>query len=167
MEQDQVDSEIYNSVVNPEWYEEEQKKEISIADVTAKITELREADTKSKASKKQHEADSAVVTDLKNEVIEMLQTSGLKNFKVPGIASVSLVDKLSVKTPKTHEEKEQFFTWLKEQGDDMYLQYATVNANSLNSLFKLKQEEAAENGEVLEIPGLSNPSSYSTLSLKK
>lgn len=149
-----------------EWFEEE-KKEISLKDINEKLTQLRDADTIYKEKKKDSELASAEVTKLKTEVIAMLTESGLKSYKLPGIASVSVVEKLSVQTPKTHEEKEKFFSWLKEQGEDMYLHYASINSNSLNSLFKMKSEEFAERGEVLDIPGLSAPSSYSTLSLKK
>lgn len=149
-----------------EWYEED-VKEISVKDITTAIEKLRDADTIAKEKKAAYSVANAEVDDLKRQVIEMLTTSGLKNFKLPGVATVSVVEKLSVQTPKTHEDKEKFFSWLKEQGEAMYLQYASVNSNSLNSLFKMKQEEYAENGEVLDIPGLGDPTSYTTLSLKK
>lgn len=149
-----------------DWYEED-VKEISVKDITTAIEKLRDADTIAKEKKAAYSVANAEVDDLKRQVIEMLTTSGLKNFKLPGVATVSVVEKLSVQTPKTHEDKEKFFEWLKAQGEDMYLQYASVNSNSLNSLFKIKQEEYAENGEVLDIPGLGDPTSYTTLSLKK
>lgn len=148
------------------WFEEP-KKEVSLKDINEKITKLREADTYAKARKTEADLATAEVSHLKTEVIQMLAESGLKSYKLPGVGSVSIVEKLSVKTPKTHEDKEKFFEWLKTQGDDMYFQYASVNSNSLNSLFKMKQEEYAERGEVLDIPGLEEPSSYTTLSLKK
>ena len=152
--------------INDDWFGED-VKEISVKDITDKIEALREADTIAKEKKAAYSVANAEVDSLKREVIEMLQSSGLKNFKIPGVATVSVVENLSVQTPKTHEDKEKFFAWLKTQGEDMYLQYASVNSNSLNSLFKIKQEEYAENGEVLDIPGLGEPTSYITLSLKK
>ena len=149
-----------------DWYEED-VKEISVKDITTAIEKLRDADTIAKEKKAAFSVANAEVDDLKRQVIEMLTSSGLKNFKLPGVATVSVVEKLSVQTPKTHEDKEKFFAWLKTKGSDFYLTYASVNSNSLNSMFKLETELAAESGEVLSIPGLGEPTSYTTLSLKK
>lgn len=54
------------------------------------------------------------------------------------------------KVPKTPEEKEAFFGWLKEKG--FYDTYITVNSNSINSLVKTEYELA--NDPEFSIPGL-------------
>jgi len=98
----------------------------------------------------------------------MMERSGKKRYIAEGIGQVSISENLSVATPKTPEEKQAFFNWLKqEMGEDGYLTYASVNSASLNSLYKQKVEEYGARGEVLEIAGLQQPTSFNKLSLRK
>lgn len=110
----------------------------------------------------------AEVKEAENTIINFMEKSGKKRYILEGVGQISLEKGLSVTTPKTPEQKQAFFNWLRqEMGEDGYLTYASVNSASLNKLYKDKVEEYGERGEVLEIEGLDAPTSYTKLSLRK
>lgn len=101
-------------------------------------------------------------------VINMMETAKKGTYITEGIGRATLKDKLSVKVPKSPEEKSAFFNWVKvNMGQDAHDTYMTVNSASLNRLYKELSEEWANKGEVLEIDGLEAPSSYKELSFTK
>ena len=149
-------------------WEQEPKEEISLLDMDKAIEVLREAKDLYTEASKTSKALYADVKKFESQVVDMMERSGKKRYIAEGIGQVSISENLSVATPKTPEEKEAFFAWLKEEmGQDGYLTYATVNSASLNSLYKQKVEEYGERGEVLEIAGLQQPTSFTKLSLRK
>lgn len=110
----------------------------------------------------------AQVKEAEDRVVSLLKRAGKSKYIVEGVGQVITTETLSVQTPKTPEQKQAFFDWLRrELGEDGYLTYATVNSNSLNSLYKQKVEEYGARGEVLDIEGLEPPTSYTKLSLRK
>ena len=150
---------------NQDW---EIKKEISIADMQDIVEKLRDAKTAYQSAKATSDAAYEVYKDLEGQVISLLQDAGQKEFTVTGVGRVSISDQLSVKTPKTPEEKQKFFDWVKENlGEDGYWAYTSVNSQSLNSLYKTMSAEYAAKGEVLEIDGLEPATSYTKLSFTK
>jgi hypothetical protein len=151
-----------------EWNDSTPVSEISLEQMDKAIKDLREAkDAYQEASNKAKELN-AHYRDIEAQVITMLKQSGKKKYILEGIGQVIISEVLSVTTPKGTEQKKAFFDWLrKEMGEDGYLTYATVNSNSLNSLYKQKVEEYGQRGEVLDIDGLDLPTSYTKLSLRK
>lgn len=151
-----------------DWNDEKPVAEISIEQMDNEIRKLRELkDQYSEASAKSKELNN-VYKEQEHRVISLLQRAGKTRYVVEGVANINLQETLSVQTPKTPEQKQAFFNWLREEmGEDGYLTYATVNSNSLNSLYKQKVEEYGERGEVLDIEGLEPPTSYVKLSLRK
>lgn len=74
--------------------------------------------------------------------------------------------KTSVTTPKTPEEKEQLFEFLQQRG--IFLEMASVNSQTLNSLYKSLAEEAAEKGVLdFRMPGVGEPTEYISLKMRK
>jgi len=72
----------------------------------------------------------------------------------------------SVTTPKTTEDKEQLFEYLRSKG--IFNEFVSVNSQTLNSLYKNLASEAAINGDLdFRLPGVGEPTSYTTLKLKK
>lgn len=151
-----------------EWNDSKPVAEISLEQMDQAVKDLRKMkDTYSLESTKVKEL-YAQVKEAESKVVSLLQQAGKSKYVVEGVGSVNLQETMSVQTPKTPEQKEAFFNWLREEmGHDGYLTYATVNSNSLNSLYKQKAEEYGERGEVLEIDGLEAPTSYTKLSLRK
>lgn len=98
------------------------------------------------------------------KMIDMLETSGLSSYKGPeGQAIISA--RTSVKIPRTQEDREAFFNYLKELG--LYDTMIGVNSQTLNSFYKSQFEEAKERGDVdFEIPGLKEVELRKTLSFR-
>lgn len=144
------------------------KEEISLEDMDNSIRELREAKDRYSASSKLSKEHYAEVKRFETQVIDLMERAGKKRYIAEGIGQVSVSENLSVATPKSPEDKEAFFNWLNsEMGHDGFLTYASINSASLNSLYKQKVEEYGERGEVLEIAGLQQPTSFNKLSLRK
>ena len=151
-----------------EWNEERPVAELSIEQMDRAVTALRELKDEYQTENTKVKELYAKVKEAEAKVISLLQQTGKTRYIVEGVGQVSTTETLSVSTPKTPEQKQAFFAWLREElGEDGYLTYATVNSNSLNSLYKQKVEEYGERGEVLRIEGLEEPTSYIKLSLRK
>ena len=74
--------------------------------------------------------------------------------------------KSSVKTPKTNEEKKEFFDWAESK--QLFWELVSVNSNTLNSLYKTEAEIALKSGVLdFRLPGIGAPETYTTLELKK
>lgn len=102
-----------------------------------------------------------------DRVLKLLEIADKKSYKVDGLATVSRIDKLSVTTPKTNEDKKKFFDWInRTMGAEAVLAYSTVNSQTLNSLYNQKAEEAAERGESLDMDGIDMPTTRTTLSFR-
>jgi hypothetical protein len=149
-----------------EW--NEPKKELTIEEMDRYVKNLRELKDKYAEASAISKTLYAEVKEQEQKIIDNLKAAGKKRYILEGVGQISLTDGLSVQTPKTPEQKQAFFNWLREEmGEDGYLTYASVNSSSLNSLYKQKVEEYGERGEVLEIEGLEPPTSFTKLSLRK
>jgi hypothetical protein len=147
---------------------EEEKGDVSIDDMTAAVRQLREAKNLYDTKKLESNALHAEMKTLEERVTGLMKLAGLTEFTATGYGKVSLSELLSVKTPKSPDEKKAFFSWVRENmGDDAYYAYMSVNSASLNSMYRHKVEEYGERGEVLEVAGLEAPTSYTKLSLRK
>lgn len=72
----------------------------------------------------------------------------------------------SVTTPKTPEDKELLFKFLQEKG--IFLEIASVNSMTLNSLYKSLADDAAKEGVLdFKLPGVAEPVSYTNLKIRR
>ncbi len=144
------------------------KVEISLAEMDQMITTLRELKDKYAEASAVSKSLFKEVKEAEHRIVSVMEKAGKKRYILEGVGQISLEKGMSVQTPKTPEQKQAFFNWLKEEmGEDGYLTYASVNSASLNKLYKDKVEEYGERGEILEIEGLDQPTSYTKLSLRK
>lgn len=151
-----------------EWDSIETPKEISIKEMELELTELKSLKEKYKKANDAAKEANAQMKEQEAKIIDMLKASGQKTFIAGGIGRATLVDKLSVKTPKSIDEKRALFNWIKDNlGEETRDAYMTVSSASLNKFYQEQNDLAAARGEVLEIDGLEPPSSVTTLSFKK
>jgi hypothetical protein len=128
----------------------------------AMLRQLREEEARWSAEKT---AASARVEQAEKKMVELLELSGLKNFKGPD-GTVYISYRTSVKTPKTPDDRAAFFEYLKSRG--LYDQMITVNSQTLNSFYKSEIEEAQGRGQPdFEIPGLSEVTVEPRLGFRK
>lgn len=140
-----------------------------LADSRVKLTfEKDEINTKLK------EVNQAIKL-LDKKISDILESQELQKFSHPR-GTFSLSKKESVKLPSNSDNWNKFFNWLKKE--EIYEDYRTINAQSLNSLFKqykanlmlqAKTSGSAEDlAKALEFlpPGLEEPTVYTELSLR-
>jgi hypothetical protein len=105
--------------------------------------------------------------NLDSQILEHLTKLDMTSFKSKH-GTVVRSNRYSVQTPKTIEEKKEFFRWLNEKGPEVYWSYATVNSQSLNALYKAELEVAKEEGNLeFKIPGIGEPTATPILSRRK
>lgn len=111
------------------------------------------------------EKEKSVLADMTEEIKKTLEAGGLENFSSKS-CTVSVQQKTSVKVPKSPEQREAFFGYLKERG--VFEDLITVNSQTLNSWYNAEKEEFDKtNPEVFAIPGLDDVNDYTTLSVRK
>lgn len=116
-----------------------------------------------KVSKSQKEA-SELKSLLESKMLDALDDAELTRFDAHGTMFV-VTNKTSAKTPKTPEDREKFFSYLRDQG--VYEDLITVNSQTLNSYVKSEEALATERGELdFSIPGIAIDY-YKQLSVRK
>lgn len=142
--------------------------EISIAQMDEMLKDFREAKEKYSAAKALSDAAHADMKEIEAAIIRTLEAAGKTTYIAEGFGRATLVEDLSVPTPKTPEEKRAFFAWLeKNKGTEVKDAYMTINSQSLQSLYKELTQEAALRGEILMVDGLAEPVTYKKLSFRK
>lgn len=103
---------------------------------------------------------------LEAKAVLYMEELGRDSFKSPA-GNVSIVEKWRFSLPKTPEDKEAFFTYLKNRG--VFDSLITVNSNTYNSFIQKEWEAAKEAGHGLDfqLPGVPQPTLYKQLSKRK
>lgn len=113
-------------------------EQITIEELKAAIAELDRLDKEADEAKLIHSQKHALKEDQREKVLAMLQATGQSKFFAEGLGTVSQAVKYSVTVPKDIDSKKQMLEWFKDQGDDFFLTYVSVNSQSLNSLINEK-----------------------------
>ena len=68
--------------------------------------------------------------------------------------------------PRTQEQKEAFFEYLKSR--DLFWAYASVNSQALNAFYKAEFDAAMQDGDLdFSIPGIDEPDIVETIQMRK
>lgn len=133
-----------------------------LAEVTKRAAVLKGeiAELEAITKRKQEELKS-----VSNDILRALDLMDLDSIKAHGYLFYK-EEKSSVTTPKTPEQKQELFEYLKEQG--IFLEVVSVNSQTLNALYKSLAEDAAADG-ILEfkMPGVGEPTTYTNLKLRR
>lgn len=108
--------------------------------------------------------------ELEGKLVEAMELAGKQKYHVEGLGLYYFSDKMTVKTPKTNEDKKQLFNYLKAKHGPEYLMTVTsINHNTLQSLYKAEFEAATEagTGETFHLPGLEAPTNMRSLNFRK
>lgn len=101
-----------------------------------------------------------------NEFIQKLKDNGMEKYFIPDVGTAYVSTRFTYKVPKTPEEREAFFSYLKQKG--VYNDMVTVHSQTLNSWAKAEIDAAITNGASdFKVPGLGDPSMYETLNIRK
>ena len=103
--------------------------------------------------------------EITDQILKTLDLLEMESFRAQGFLFYKTVES-SVKIPKTVEDKKLLFQFLEEKG--IFMEIASVNSQTLNSLYKNLAKEAAKNGNFdFRIPGVEEPTTYNNLKLRK
>lgn len=142
---------------------------MEIKELQDKIRKLKDERDQYDAMKRTLDQIGSSCDALEAEILAHFEESNMTSFRVDGVALISVTEKLSVKTPKTPEEKIAFFNYLKEtKGDEVMLHYQTVNSISLNSFYKAEMDtKSPEEKLCFNMPGIGAPTLSKKLSVRK
>jgi hypothetical protein len=131
----------------------------------SRYTDAREAyDSYRLVSNQKH----AQMKKLEQQLIETIKLSGLERYSVPELGSISLVQSMVFPTPKSNEDKEALFGYIREEyGEDALLAYTSINFQALNFFLRTEYEKFAEQNEAKVIPGVESPTVRETLRFNK
>ena len=134
----------------------------SLADLTKRAAELKTAID-------DHEAQAAALgkefTAVKEELLRALDLSEVDSIRGHGFLFFK-ENRSTVQTPKTPEDKEQLFQFLRDKG--IFLEIASVNSQTLNSLYKNLSEDAAKEGNLdFRLPGVAAPTNSINLKMRR
>lgn len=150
----------------------EKIEDIPVGEIDAALKTVRELELDYNEKKKISSEAYSKYEEAKMAFITLLKKAGKTKWECEGATGFSLIESLKWRVPQGPDAKEEFFkfiqsdkvTGLMEQdARDIFLHYASVHAQSLNSLCKKINELANENGEQIEIPGLMPPTTEVTL----
>ena len=96
--------------------------------------------TKATQKKLQSELD-----DVEMKIMRVMELLGQTKFSAHGYTFYTHTS-MSVQTPKTPEEKEMLFDWLREKG--IFAEIVGVNSQTLNKLYRDFADEALARGEL-------------------
>lgn len=133
--------------------------------LTSKLEELlMERDEKAELEARIDEIQKRINT-LENLIIEGMEDANIDKLSAHG-KTFSVLYNYSAKTPKTPEDKQAFFGWLKEQG--LFDSMITVNSQTLNSLYNRLRNDAIKKGDnFFTIDGITEIDSYKKLSVRQ
>lgn len=98
-------------------------------------------------------------------ILKTLELMDIDSIRAHGYLFFKEV-KSSVTTPKTLEEKKEFFDFLESRG--IFLEMVSINSQTLNSLYKSLADEAAKEGVLdFKMPGIPEPTTYTNLKLRR
>lgn len=141
-------------------------EEIPVATLDAALIKVKELDVDHKIKDSIKKEASALLTAAKEDLMKLLAAAGKKRWEVDGVGGFTMFDKFQYKIPDGPDNKELLLNWLKSEKcssllgadpRDIYLKYATVNSMALQGFCKTIMEEGAEIGEIIQIPGLTEP----------
>lgn len=144
-----------------QWFNEEADQDIPVAEFDKLTEEMANQDKIVKDLEMEAKKAKELLTKMKLKLHDYLTVFGKSKY-ANDHGTFYTQTKFSVSTPKTPEEKEALFAFLKEKG--IYAQYATVNSRSLQTLYKSFLESE---GEDFKMPGVGEPKSFTELRFRK
>jgi hypothetical protein len=98
-----------------------------------------------------------LVEEVQGKIVAQLTEAGKSKYVAEGVGTFSIVNKLTITTPKTIEDKRMLFGYIKEtHGEDYLDSVLSINHNTLGSFYRAEVEKAAD-PSLFTIPGLGEP----------
>ncbi len=137
---------------------------LTLDQMDAMVKAIKAARDEYKAASDAASALHERVKKAEKAVIDSLKTLGRAGYECEGVGKVSFYTKETYTTPKTNEDKMLLFEYIQEKyGAEALTGMVGINSQTLNSW----ANKETETGEVMQIPGLEQPSMVEVLSFRK
>lgn len=150
------------------WWESENASasEATVAEFEAFLKSIVEQRKKKEELQAQLKIEQEKYEELQAKALVYMKQLGKDSYP-SSFGTVSVVKTRSVALPKTPEQKQEFFNYLKSKG--LFDNMISVNSQTLNSWYRQEHEIAVEEKRVsdFKVPGLSEPSVYETIRITK
>lgn len=135
---------------------------MELADLTKEAASLKkEID----AIEVQLKAKKTKLSEYQGQLLKVFEAADLDKISSHGF-TFYIERRSSVKTPKTLEDKKRLFDYLDEKG--IFMEFASVNSQSLNKLYKTLEKEALDTGEIdFRIPGVDEPTEFEQIKMRR
>lgn len=128
------------------------------------VQDLRTQKTAYDLAQEQADQIKAQFNEAKDRVLKALLALKRDNYAVDGHGLAYISRKEVYTTPKTNDDKNKLFTYIKEKyGPDALMGLVSINSQTLTSW----ANKETETGEVQVIPGLDQPTMIETLNFRK
>jgi hypothetical protein len=145
-----------------QWFEKElTASEVSVPEFENLCEQVLKQRTLVKSMQANTDAQDEILKKMKAKLMVLMDQFGKSKYS-SNSGTLYTKDEFSVKTPKSPEDREKFFAWLKAQ--DLFDSMITVNSRSLVSLYNSKLEESGDPD--FAIPGITEISSYKSLNIR-
>jgi len=134
----------------------------TISETAANVAKLKR---KKERAEKFAELRKEKFQEESQRLIRMFEAAEITSMTAHGF-TFFIEDRETVRVPQSIEDKQALFRFLNDKG--IFMQYATVHSQSLQSLYKTYAEEALKEGNLqFRLPGIGEPSTVTTLKLRK
>lgn len=139
---------------------------VTVQQMDELVAKLMQERAESQAMKDALTEKNKGIQKLESQVVLALKQLERDNYRSKA-GTVSISQQWRVNVPTSVDDKKALFKWLKDKG--ILWQYATVQSNSLKSLFLEEWEHAKLEGEGMDfkIPGVGEPKLYEQLQVRK
>ncbi len=142
-------------------------EEITVAQLDEQFKKMVDARNDYDAKKQISDLADAHAKTEKSNMLLLLEKCGKTSYSATGLGSISVVELFKVRMPSEFSAKKALLEHLTAEGEDVLLNYFTVNYNALNSYYNTKVAEAVERGEIFDLPGVEMPTSEKQLRLRR
>lgn len=133
-----------------------QSEAVSLEAMDSMIEEFTKLRDEYDAKKEEASKAWELVEKCQSKIMQALEKAGKKSYKVDGLGTFSVVQKQSVTTPKTLEEKSALYEYIrKKYGEETLFSKLNYHAASLNSFYN--EEFEASGDPMFHLPGVGQP----------
>lgn len=153
-----------------QWLEASANQAVTTEMLDRLVTEVRKSREAYDAAKDNASELYKVYAEAEGHLIEAMNQAGKRKYVVEGVGTVFFVEKLVVPTPKTIEDKQKFFDFIKQNyGDTFLMEKLSVHHQVLQKIYNEAHKEAIDKGVGAEftVPGLETPTLMVNLNFRK
>jgi len=137
--------------------------EVTVQDLDKLVKEIADKEAAIDVQSNITKALNKELAQLEQQAVLVLKDLDRESYDSP-FGKLKIDCKWRVNLPETLADKMEFFEWLKSR--DIFETYATVNSNSLNSLY-FAEQRSSEDPLTFSLPGIPSPTLFEKLNFKR